>query len=776
MTKFINIIYTLSVFTLLINLANTLKAQYSGDGYYLIYIDTTEINPNSQENLQYFKKPQKRLRNRQNYYNNYYQPSNNNNNNNSYYQNNNNNNNYYNQNNSNSNNNNYYNQNNNNSNSNNYYNQNNNNNYYNSQNNNNNNANQSINEAVSNEVVSSETVSNEVINNETVSNEVVGNETVNNEVVSNEVTNNEIINNEDESQNLNDSVIQNNYDNSTYVNQEENINQGIDTIENEDTKEFINAMVNEIENIIMENKYSFKNITKFEEIEQETLLKKRNLETSETSSENDSDFVYPIFTSENLTILAAYLNNKLIDTVESLPNVSDCSMDHELDIQDNLHYNYYTIQKDTKWAGVSVRGNAKFHLSVVSQGKYSSSLISSYDDYYYYPSTAGKGIDIIMYDRGFNFNHDEFSNTNERTVKCTAIISGTGTVSSVNKKYCHDVSNNNGYSNHGTQLSDIAAGKKYGIANKANILGVHRADNKSSNIIQGFEYIKNNLIRSHKTIVNIAFGGYLSYDGDSKIINSWKTSIDELNKKGAIVVVTAGNKGNAISKSDSAYYPCAFDNVICVGAIDDNSVLSSSVYKRATFSNYGKKVDIYAPGNGYVDFTNYNNYNEDGTVTGTSLSAAIVSGVIATIMSENPSIKFTTSSMLEYLEKIGQKGIISNLSSGEPNFFINNGKHIVYSKNSKYYGCGINSGNKSCGSGKCCSVNGTCTTSTNLCKVSKGCQVGFGKCTKDYGSNSRCGLGYGSCRSGYCCSYYGYCGKTSDHCGVGCQLNYGICS
>jgi hypothetical protein len=54
---------------------------------------------------------------------------------------------------------------------------------------------------------------------------------------------------------------------------------------------------------------------------------------------------------------------------------------------------------------------------------------------------------------------------------------------------------------------------------------------------------------------------------------------------GVVIVAGAGNDGTT-----TAFYPAAFDNVVSVGAFDED-------HRRAPFSNYGTWVDISAPGN-----------------------------------------------------------------------------------------------------------------------------------------------------------------------------------
>eukprot|EP00833_Pecoramyces_ruminatium_P013838 jgi/Orpsp1_1/1187870/evm.model.d7180000060818.1 len=75
------------------------------------------------------------------------------------------------------------------------------------------------------------------------------------------------------------------------------------------------------------------------------------------------------------------------------------------------------ILNETQWSGVGVRENADIHLSLLSQRKFDGNSTTTYDKNYYYPSSAGKDIDIFIIDSGFNFRHPEFANKDERTVK-----------------------------------------------------------------------------------------------------------------------------------------------------------------------------------------------------------------------------------------------------------------------------------------------------------------------------------------------------------------------
>ncbi len=135
---------------------------------------------------------------------------------------------------------------------------------------------------------------------------------------------------------------------------------------------------------------------------------------------------------------------------------------------------------------------------------------------------------------------------------------------------------------------------------------------------------------------NLAGAQGITYAADrgAHIINmSWGTSrlsrviedaVAYASAAGAVLVASAGNSGDRITEN----FPAAFDQVIAVGATTATDAV-------AGFSNRGPRLDLVAPG---VDIlsTQRGGYS---VLSGTSQSAALVSGVLAHLRYRHPELE-----------------------------------------------------------------------------------------------------------------------------------------
>ena len=135
-------------------------------------------------------------------------------------------------------------------------------------------------------------------------------------------------------------------------------------------------------------------------------------------------------------------------------------------------------------------------------------------------------------------------------------------------------------------------------------------------------------------IINTSFGGF---PGDQQL-HMVSQALDLATDMGSLVVAAAGN---AISNNDLyPTYPDSHPRVLSVGATEQDSG------QLAEFSNYGKSVDIYAPGvdiNTTLPNDEYTSdecsaYEECFHVSGTSFSSPLVGGIAALVKTRFPEI------------------------------------------------------------------------------------------------------------------------------------------
>jgi subtilisin family serine protease len=222
----------------------------------------------------------------------------------------------------------------------------------------------------------------------------------------------------------------------------------------------------------------------------------------------------------------------------------------------------------------------------------------SLDGKYSYIS-SGKNVKIYVVDTGVNAGHPQLLGR---------VLPGYDSFSeNLQGKDCNG---------HGTHVAGIVAGSYYGVAKEATIVPVRALDcsgrGTTDNIVKSVDWILKDYDGT-PSIVNMSLGGPKDVD-----VNN---AVQKLISAGIIVTVAAGN-----SNVDACTFsPASANGVISVGATDSSD-------KKASFSNWGDCVDIFAPGVG-INSANSLNYLTSSKKSGTSQAAPFVAGAIATYIS-----------------------------------------------------------------------------------------------------------------------------------------------
>ncbi|MDP9434725.1 MAG: S8 family peptidase [Actinomycetota bacterium] len=160
---------------------------------------------------------------------------------------------------------------------------------------------------------------------------------------------------------------------------------------------------------------------------------------------------------------------------------------------------------------------------------------------------------------------------------------------------------------HGTHVAGSIGAATYGVGKSVALRGLRvldcRGSGSTSGILAAVDWLRRNHIKP--AVANMSLGGGYS--------SSLNTAVTNLANAGVFVAVAAGNESqNACNVS-----PASASNVTAVGATDRSDT-------RASFSNYGSCVDVYAPG---VSITSTWLSGTTKTISGTSMASPHAAGV-----------------------------------------------------------------------------------------------------------------------------------------------------
>lgn len=242
---------------------------------------------------------------------------------------------------------------------------------------------------------------------------------------------------------------------------------------------------------------------------------------------------------------------------------------------------------------------------------------------YLYNSHGGEGVTAYVIDTGINIHHEEFEGRARwgKTLPSDGDYDGNG---------------------HGTHCAGTIGSRKYGVAKKAELVAVKvlgaggsgSMSDVTGGVLWALEDAKKKTAemaanpqstqaKKHRGFVaNMSLGGGRSPSLD-KAVNGAVTG-------GLHFAVAAGNENQDACNVS----PAGAQNPITVGA----STMSDL---RASFSNIGQCVDVFAPGLNILSTWNQGNKSTN-TISGTSMATPHVVGMLAYLLSIYGSDEFVT--------------------------------------------------------------------------------------------------------------------------------------
>jgi subtilisin family serine protease len=211
---------------------------------------------------------------------------------------------------------------------------------------------------------------------------------------------------------------------------------------------------------------------------------------------------------------------------------------------------------------------------------------------------------------------------------------------------------------HGTHVAGTVGGATYGVAKDVKIVGLRvlgcDGSGSFSDFIAAVDWVTTNAKRP--AVANMSLGGPLSKALDAAV----KRSVDS----GVTYAIAAGNESKNACKGS----PAAAPDAITVGAVD-------SADARPTFSNYGKCLDIFAPG---VDIKSAGKGSDSAvqTMSGTSMASPHVAGAAALVLAAHPG--WTPRQVRDDLVANAGAGLVRNPGKGSPNRLLFTG-HLTTS-------------------------------------------------------------------------------------------------
>lgn len=251
-------------------------------------------------------------------------------------------------------------------------------------------------------------------------------------------------------------------------------------------------------------------------------------------------------------------------------------------------------------------------------------------------SNNGAGVTAYVIDTGIRLSHTEFGGR---------ASSGFDAVDGGSADDCNG---------HGTHVAGTVGGATYGVAKGVNLVAVRVLDCKgsgsTSGVIAGVDWVTADHQPGKPAVANMSLGGGRSTALDMAV----KRSIAD----GVVYAIAAGNGyQNACNTS-----PARVSEAMTVSATDNTDT-------KASFANYGKCVDWFAPGVGITSAWSTSD-SAVNTISGTSMAAPHTAGVAAQILQTNPG--FQPQQVRDTIFNLTTKNVVINSNTTNKHLLFTN--------------------------------------------------------------------------------------------------------
>jgi Tol biopolymer transport system component len=300
------------------------------------------------------------------------------------------------------------------------------------------------------------------------------------------------------------------------------------------------------------------------------------------------------------------------------------------------------VEEDSIVEGASVQNSPTWGLDRVDQRSLPLNAAYSY-------ANSGAGVNVYIIDGGIRLTHSEFGG---RAALAYDYVAG---------------GNGMDCNGHGTHVAGIIGGATYGVAKSAKLWSVRVLDcanqGSLSRVIAGIDWVTGNHVKP--AVANLSF-----FTGSAN--DTLDTAVRNLIAAGVTSVVAAGN----LNRDASLHSPARVAEAITVAATDIND-------NRASFSNFGAGVDVFAPG---VEIVSAHSLDDAATFTrsGTSSAAPFVAGMAARYLSANPNE--SPAAVSRAITSNATPGKVGDAGLGTPNL-------VLFKPNSKIAFSSLRDGN-----------------------------------------------------------------------------------